>query len=165
MRKKSMVLLVAMILVVTSTTVFAEGGNVAGKTNKNISVMSGMYEVEPNDTPAQAKQNNELKANTQWRRGKLERGYDSVDYYYYSHRNYGNIDVTLFNISTRGKVKIEIYRQNSNGTMTYVAEGNSNGIQQVVTARNAPEGDYFVKLSLLSSSWDQVSYDIMIDAR
>ncbi|HAE92264.1 MAG TPA: hypothetical protein DCG60_06400, partial [Tissierella sp.] len=88
-----------------------------------------------------------------------------VDYYYYSHRNYGNIDVTLFNISTRGKVKIEIYRQNSNGTMTYVAEGNSNGFQQVVTARNAPEGDYFVKLSLLISSWDQVSYDIMIDAR
>ncbi|WP_333657581.1 hypothetical protein [Tissierella praeacuta] len=49
--------------------------------------------------------------------------------------------------------------------MTYVAEGNSNGFQQVVTARNAPEGDYFVKLSLLISSWDQVSYDIMIDAR
>ncbi len=59
-----MVLLVAMILVVTSTTVFAEGANVSGKTNKNISVMSRMYEVEPNDTPAQAKQNNELKANT-----------------------------------------------------------------------------------------------------
>ncbi|MSU00271.1 hypothetical protein [Tissierella pigra] len=165
MRKKSMVLLVVMILLVTSTTVFAEGANVADKTNKNISVMSGMYEVEPNDTPAQAKQNNKLKANTQWKRGKLDRGYDSVDYYYYSHRNYGNIDVTLFNISTRGKVNIEIYRQNSNGTMTRVSGGISDGIQQVVTARNASEGDYFVKLSLLSSSWDQVSYDIKIDAR
>lgn len=163
MKKKGVVLLV-MVLLAVNTSAFAEDINYVdelGVANRNVGVMS-MYEVEPNDTPAQAKWSNEIRANTQWRRGSVSLS-DTVDFYHYNHLNYGNMKITLFNISSSSKVRVEIYREGSDGNLIYLNGRTTTGIQYSLDVLNAQAGHYFIKINHIGSY--KISYDIMIDAK
>ncbi len=167
MKKKSMILFVV-ILLLANITAFAEDINFENVTdiiNKQDINLNSMYEVEPNDTPEQAERNNPLKANTQWRRGKLSvYDGDTVDYYYYNHLSYGDVTFTVFGVASRQPVNLEIYQKTSSGTMKRIGTRNNITFQESITLTDMQRGDYFMKITLPSGVY-QATYDVTIDTK